>query len=108
MREPSIRAVQLLATVAKLLRPGGIRAVAAESLLLQHQLIVSSRARRRAPELTSLDRFVLGLTSLFVNPHRIAKPAAIVAMKTRNPRFGQLRIAQQISHASASRSTASH
>jgi hypothetical protein len=31
-----ILAVHLLATIAKLLRPGGVRAVVAESLLLRH------------------------------------------------------------------------
>src|SRR5712691_5041177 len=41
-----ILAVHLLATIAKLLRPGGVRAVVAESLLLKHQLVISSRARR--------------------------------------------------------------
>ena len=39
-----ILAVHLLATIAKLVRPGGIRAVVAESLLLKHQLLISSRA----------------------------------------------------------------
>jgi len=32
-----ILAVHLLATIANLLRPGGVRAVVAESLLLKHQ-----------------------------------------------------------------------
>jgi putative transposase len=42
-----ILAVHLLATIAKLMRPGGARAVVAESLLLKHQLVIGSRARRR-------------------------------------------------------------
>ena len=63
MREVLILSVHLLVTVAKLLRPGGARAVAAESLLLKHQLLISNRARKRAPNLTTLDRFVLGLTT---------------------------------------------
>ena len=46
-----ILAVHLLATIAKLMRPGGVRAVVAESLLLKHQLVIGSRARRRAPNL---------------------------------------------------------
>ena len=136
-------AIHLLVIVAKLLRPGGVRAVAAESLLLKHQLLISNRSRRRAPNLTTLDRFVLGLTTLFVSPRRIAKLgafvkpatllkfhkalvdrkhcrlfssrhrrrkpgpkgpsaaliAAIVELKRRNPRFGCVRIAQQIAHA---------
>ena len=50
-----ILAVHLLATIAKLLRPGGVRSVMAESLLLRHRLIISSRARRRAPNLNSFD-----------------------------------------------------
>ena len=49
MREVLILAVHLLVTIAKLLRPGGVRAVAAESLLLKHQLLISNRSRQRAP-----------------------------------------------------------
>ena len=71
-------AVHLLATIAKLLRPGGVRAVVAESLLLKHQLVISSRARRRAPNLNSFDRFVLGLGSLCVPASRIPKLAVIL------------------------------
>ena len=44
-----ILAVHLLPTIAKLLRPGGVRAVVAESLLLKHQLVISSRGRRAEP-----------------------------------------------------------
>jgi putative transposase len=61
-----VLAVHLLSTIAKLVRPGGVRAVVAESLLLKQQLLISSRARRRAPNLNSFDRFLLGLGSLFV------------------------------------------
>ena len=82
MREVLILAVHLLVTCAKLLRPGGIRAVAAESLLLKHQLLINNRSRQRAPNLTTLDRFVLGLTTLFVNPRRIAKLGALVKPAT--------------------------
>jgi transposase InsO family protein len=142
MRDLVILTVHLLVTVAKLLRPGCVRAVAAESLLLKHQLLISNRARHRAPNLTPTDRFVLGLTTLFVSPNRISKLgalikpatlfkfhnalvdrkyrllfsssyhhrkpgpkgsaaliAAIIELKRRNPRFGCMRIAQQIAHA---------
>src|SRR5450759_371427 len=71
MRDLLLLAIHLLVTLAKLLRPGGVRAVATEPLLLTHQLVSSNRSRRRAPNLTSLDRFVLGLTTLFVSPRRI-------------------------------------
>src|SRR5450631_3005102 len=143
MRDLLLLAIHLFVTVAKFLGPGGARAVAAESLLLKHQLLIVNRSRQRAPNLTILDRIVLGLTTLFVNPHRISKLsailkpatlfkfhkalverkyrllfsssfrgrkpgpkgpsaeliAAIVELKRRNPRFGCVRIAEQISHA---------
>src|SRR5262249_36451180 len=77
-----ILAVHLLATIAKLLRLGGVRSVMAESLLLRHQLIISSRARRRAPNLNSFDRFVLGLGSLFVPANRFSKLAVVLKPRT--------------------------
>ena len=43
-----ILAVHLLSTIAKLVRPGGVRTVVAESLVLKQQLLISSRSRRRA------------------------------------------------------------
>ena len=138
-----ILTIHLLVTCTKLLRPGGVRAVAAESLLLKHQILISNRSRQRAPNLTTLDRVALGLTTLFMRPHWIAKLstllatgtllkyhkalvddkyrlpfsstgnrgkpgpkgpspeliAAIVALKSRNPKFGCVRIAQEIADA---------
>ena len=49
MRDLLLLAVQLIVTLAKLARPGGVRSVIAASLLLKHQLIISGRSRRRAP-----------------------------------------------------------
>ena len=77
-----ILAVHLLATIAKLVRPGGVRAVVAESVLLKHQLVISSRGRRRAPNLNSFDRFVFGLGSLFVTASRLPKLAVILKPRT--------------------------
>jgi hypothetical protein len=79
MRDLLVLAVHLLVTAVKLLRPGGVRAVAAESVLLKHQLQVSNRSRQRAPNLTSFDRIVLGLATLFVS---IPKIAAILKLAT--------------------------
>ena len=143
MRDLVLLAIHLLVTLAKFLRPGGVLAVAAESLALKHQLLICNRSRQRAPNLTTLDRLVLGLITLFIRPRRIPKlsvirkpatllkfhkalvdgkyrrlfsssgrphkpgpkgpsaqlVAAIVEMKRRNPKFGCVRIAEQISHA---------
>jgi putative transposase len=82
MRDLLLLAIHLLVTLAKLLGPGGTRQVAAESLLLKHQLLISNRSRQRAPNLTMLDRLVLGLTTLFVSPHRIPKLSAILKPAT--------------------------
>jgi putative transposase len=82
MRELLILAIHLLVTVCKLVRPGGVRAVAAESLMLKHQLLISNRSRQRAPKLTTLDRFLIALTTLFVSPGRIPKLGALVKPAT--------------------------
>ena len=72
----------LLAAMAKLLRPGGSRAVIAENLLLKQQLIIHSRSRERAPNLSAKDRALLGFWSLFLSPRRIARSAIIVKPST--------------------------
>jgi len=82
VRDLLILGIHLLVTLAKLLRPGGVRAVAAESLLLKHQLLISNRSRRRAPNPTTLDCILIVLTTLFVNPRRIPKPAALLKPAT--------------------------
>ena len=71
-----------LVTIVKLLRPGGVRAIVAESLLLKHQLQISNRSRQRAPNLTTLDRFVLGQAALLIRPHRIPKLATMLKPAT--------------------------
>ena len=142
MKNLLILLVHMLTTVAKLLGPGGARAVVADSLLMKQQLLVIQRSRRRAPNLSTQDRFLLGFWSLFLDPRHIQRAAviirrstlfkfhnllkkrkyrllysssrkgkpgpkgpspeliqAIVELKRRNPRFGCLRIAQQINKA---------
>ena len=54
MRDFLVLAIHLVVTLAKLLRPGGAKAVAAESLVLKQQLIISNRGRSRAPNLANL------------------------------------------------------
>jgi hypothetical protein len=72
----------LATTLAKLLRPGGSLRVIAENLLLKHQLIIHSRSRQRAPNLTNQDRALLGFWSLFLNPRRIVRSAIIIKPST--------------------------
>lgn len=63
--------LHLVVSLAKLLGPGGTRGLLAESLLLKHQLLVINRARRKAPNLTSAERILMGIWSLFMTPGRI-------------------------------------
>ena len=74
--------LHLLTTLAKLIQPGGSRAVIAENLLLKQQLIIHSRSRKRAPNLTTKDRALLGFMSLFLTPRRIARAAVIIRPAT--------------------------
>ena len=73
MRDVIYLLFHLLTTLAKLIQPGGSRTVIAENLLLKQQLIIHSRARERAPNLSIQDRTLLGFWSLFLNPQRIAQ-----------------------------------
>jgi transposase InsO family protein len=82
MKDSFFLLFHLLTTIAKLLRPGGSRTVIAENLLLKQQLIMHSRARERAPNLSTQDRALLGFWSLFLNPRRIARSAIIIRPST--------------------------
>ena len=44
--------------------------------------MISNRSRQRAPNLTAIDRFLLGLTTLFVGPRRIPKLGALIKPTT--------------------------
>jgi len=70
--------VHLVVTLARLARPGGVRAVAAESLAVKHQLLIMKRARRRSPSLRALDRVILGVCTLLVSPRGWGRMAVIL------------------------------
>ena len=72
----------LLTTLAKLLEPGGAKAIVADSLLMKQQLLIVNRSRQRAPNLTATDRMLLGFWSLFLSPHGIRRAAIIVKPST--------------------------
>jgi hypothetical protein len=53
MRDLVVLFVHFIATLARLLGPGGARSIVAESLLLKHQLLILNRSRQRAPNLSA-------------------------------------------------------
>jgi hypothetical protein len=63
--------VHLITTVLRVARPGGVRAVIAESVLAKHQLLILNRSRRRAPNLRVLDRLIAGFCSLWITSKRV-------------------------------------
>jgi len=74
--------LEFLRVIAKLLRPGGPRAIAAENLLLKQQLIVHSRSRKRAPKLSVVDRALFGFWTGFLNPRRLVRAAIVIKPAT--------------------------
>jgi putative transposase len=82
MKDLLVLLAHLLTTIAKLLGPGDARAVVADSLLMKQQLLVISRSRRRAPNLSALDRVLPGFWSLFLDPRHIQRAAVIIRPST--------------------------
>jgi transposase InsO family protein len=82
MKDVLLALFHLAVMTAKLCGPGGLRAVLAENLLLKQQLIVLRRGRQRAPRLTSSDRLLFGIGTLFLSLARIRKVAIAVRPST--------------------------
>ena len=82
MRDVVILFVHLIATLARLARPGGLRSVVAESVLAKHQLLILNRGRKRAPNLRAADRIVVGLCTLFIRRARVLCSAIVLKPST--------------------------
>lgn len=78
MRDWLVLMAHLIVTSIRIMALGGARAVITESLLLKHQLLILSRSRKRAPNLRSLDRVLLGLGAMLVSPQRMLKVAVAI------------------------------
>src|SRR5438270_1960652 len=79
MRDLIFLVVHTVITVWRVIQPGGVRAVIAESVLTKHQLLILNRSRRRAPNLRFRDRLIAGLCSLWISPKR--RPRLAIAFK---------------------------
>lgn len=71
-----------LTTLARLLGPGGVKAVLAENLLIKQQLLVMNRSRYRSPALSPVDRVCMGWLSLFLTPRRLLRAAVAIKPST--------------------------
>ena len=82
MRDLAVLLIHLVSTLARLLGPGGLRSVVAESLLVKHQLLILNRSRTRAPNLRASDRVVAGLCALCMRPSRLIRTAIVLRPST--------------------------
>src|SRR4030095_13935812 len=82
MRDLVILFVHVIATLARLLGPGGVRSVVAESVLIKQQLLILNRSHHRSPSLRSSDRIVAGLCALLIRPARLIRSAIVLKPST--------------------------
>ena len=82
MRDLLILLIHLIATLARLMGPGGLRSVVAESLLVKHQLLILNRSSQRAPNLRASDRILAGACALFMRPARVIRSAIVLKPST--------------------------
>jgi len=78
LRDLVVLFLHLLATVARLVGPGGARAVVAESVLIKQPLLILNRSRKRSPNLRLADRLVAGLCTLLIRPSRLVRSAIVL------------------------------
>ena len=74
MRDLITLLVYLIATLARLMGPGGARSVIAESLLVKQQLLILNRSRQHAPNLRVSDRILAGVIRSAI----VLKPSTIL------------------------------
>jgi putative transposase len=82
MRDLLVVVVHLIVIVVRLGRPGGLRSVIAESVLVRHQLLILKRGRKRAPNLRTTDRVIEGLCTLLIRPSRLLRFAIVLKPAT--------------------------
>jgi putative transposase len=82
MRDLVILFVHIIAALARLVRPGRIRSVIAESVLIKQQLLILNRSRQRSPNLRSSDRLVAGLCALLIRPALLIRSANVLKPST--------------------------
>jgi transposase InsO family protein len=83
MRNLAVLFIHFIAVLARLLGPGGVRSLIAESLLLKHQILILNRCRKRSPNLHASDRILAGgLMALLVHPARLLRSAIVLKPST--------------------------
>ena len=74
--------IHLTVNLVRLTRPGGTKALMAETLMLKHQVLVLKRGRKRAPNLNVWDRLFFGIGSILVRKKRLRRIGIVVSPAT--------------------------
>jgi putative transposase len=82
MRDVFTFFLHAIVVIIRLGRPGGLRSVVAESVLLRHQVLILNRSRKRAPKLRTPDRIIAGLCTLLMRPARVLRSAVVLKPST--------------------------
>ena len=82
MRDIFTLFLHAIVTIIRLVQPGGLRSVVAESVLMRHQVVILNRGRKRAPNLRSSDRIIAGLCTLLMRPARVLRSAIVLKTST--------------------------
>src|SRR5262245_56103669 len=88
MRDIFILFLYAIVTIIRLGKPGGLRCVVAEAVLMRHQLLILNRGRKRLPTSRSSDRIVAGLCTLLMRPIRVLRSAIVLKIRD-SPEFSQ-------------------
>src|SRR5215510_8397487 len=80
MRDFLILFVHLIGIVVRLAKPGGLRSVVAESVLVRHQLLIL-KSRTQTCAQAAADRIITGLCTLFIRPARLVGSAIVLKRK---------------------------
>lgn len=71
-----------IVTWLRLLPSGGVRAIAAENIMLRQQLITLSRNHKRAPRLAFFDKITFGILTSMISLKRLQRIAVIIKPAT--------------------------
>jgi hypothetical protein len=82
MRDLVILLIHLIAMFARLLGPGGLRSVVAESIPVKQQLLILNRSRQRSPNLRASDRLIASWCALFLRASRLIRSAIVLKPST--------------------------
>ena len=79
MRNLVVLFIHFITTLARVLGPGSMRSIVAESLLLKHQLLIVNRSHRRSPNLSGWDLWSTWKRSLIlVTPETVSRWPGVV------------------------------